>query len=263
MKEEIIRLLSPNHPWRDRIHWLEETDSTNTQVKTLALSGAPHGTVVIAGHQTGGRGRMGRSFHSPGGMGVYLSILLRPGCEADRLMHLTCATAVAACEAVEKSAGLRPGIKWTNDLVIGKRKLGGILTELTTTQGQLCVIVGIGINCTQQPADLDPGIRDFACSLAMAADRPVSVESVAAALIESLYHMDQRLLTEKAEIMEAYRRDCITLGQDVRLLRADTVRYGHAEDIDENGALLVRFEDGHTETVNSGEISVRGMYGYT
>ena len=262
MKENILHHLPFDHPWRDRIHSLEETDSTNTQAKILALSGAPHGTVVIAGSQTGGRGRMGRSFHSPGGMGVYLSLLLRPNCEADRLMHLTCATAVAACDAVENAAGLRPGIKWTNDLVIGNRKLGGILTELTTIQGQLCVVIGIGINCRQQPEDFATEIRDFACSLAMVSNRPVSTESVAAALIESLYRTDRRLLSEKAEILEAYRRDCITLNQDVRLLRGDAVRYGHAEDIDENGALVVRFTDGHTEAVNSGEISVRGMYGY-
>lgn len=262
MKEEILRLLSPDHPWRDRIHWLEETDSTNTQAKLLALSGAPHGTVVIAGRQTGGRGRMGRSFLSPQGMGVYLSLLLRPGCEASRVMHLTCATAVAACDAVENAAGLRPGIKWTNDLVIGKRKLGGILTELTTVQGQLCAIIGIGINCHQQLADLDPAIQDSACSLAMAAEKPVSVDAVAAALIEAFYRMDQQLFTKKAKIMDNYRRDCVTLHQDVQILRADTVRCGHAEDIDENGALLVRFSDGHIEAVNSGEVSVRGMYGY-
>ena len=140
--------------------------------------------------------------------------------------------------------------------------MGGILTELNIVKDKLCVINGIGINCLQQLGDLNPEIRDFACSLAMATDHPIVREAVSAALIASLYEMDQRLLTGKAEIMATYRRDCITVDQDVRLLRADTVRYGHAEDIDENGALLVRFADGHTETVNSGEISVRGMYGY-
>ena len=96
----------------------------------LASQGAPHGTVLIADRQTGGRGRMGRSFLSPPGVGIYMSILLRPECAPQELMHLTCAVAAAMCRAVECAAGLRPGIKWTNDLVWGKQKFAGILTEM-------------------------------------------------------------------------------------------------------------------------------------
>ena len=127
----IQSLLPPGFPWRESIHYYPTIDSTNTQAKHLAAQGAPHGTVLIAGHQTGGRGRLGRSFHSPEGLGIYLSVILRPNCLAKDLMHLTCATAVAMCDAVEAAAAFRPGIKWTNDLIWGKRKLGGILTELS------------------------------------------------------------------------------------------------------------------------------------
>ena len=92
MKHEILSYLPPDHPWANRIHYFDTTDSTNTQAKKMAAAGAPHGTVLIAGHQTGGRGRMGRSFHSPAGLGIYLSVILRPNCDPQDLMHLTCAT---------------------------------------------------------------------------------------------------------------------------------------------------------------------------
>lgn len=262
MLNEILSNLPGNHPWQNHIHWYDCINSTNTQAKLMASDGAPHGTVLIADRQTGGRGRMGRSFQSPGGMGVYMSVILRPQCPADRLMHLTCAAAVAACDAVECSTGIRPGIKWTNDLVCGSRKIAGILTELVTAGSDTCAVVGIGINCCQQESDFSDDIRGFAGSLSMAAGKPIDRAKVAAALITSLYEMDQALLSGKAAMMSHYRQRCITIGKDVSLLRADEVRHGHALAVDDDGALIVRFADGHTEAVQSGEISVRGMYGY-
>ena len=265
MKEHILSLLSPEYPWSAHFHWLEETDSTNDQLKKLARQGAPHGTVLIADRQSGGHGRMGRSFHSPGGVGIYFSILLRPQCAPAELMHLTCATAVAMCEAVEAAAGFRPGIKWTNDLVYRKRKLGGILTELGLSAGGTVdyAIIGIGINCCQKKADFAEDIRDIAASLSMVTGEEIDRAKVAAAMMDALYRMDRQLLTEKAAILDAYRRDCITIGQEVSLLRVgEEVRHGRAVDMDDEGALIVEFADGHAETVNSGEVSVRGMYGY-
>jgi len=265
MKERILSLLSSEYPWKEHFHWLEETDSTNDQLKKLARQGAPHGTVLIADHQTGGHGRMGRSFHSPVGVGIYFSILLRPQCKPGELMHLTCATAVAMCEAVEAAAGFRPGIKWTNDLVQSKRKLGGILTELGLSSRGTAdyAIIGIGINCRQQEADFPEEIRGIAGSLSMVTGKEIDRATVAAAMMDALYRMDKRLLTEKAAILDAYRKDCITIGQEVSLLRVgEEVRHGRAVGMDDEGALLVRFTDGHTEVVNSGEVSVRGMYGY-
>ncbi len=262
MKEQIRSLLPEDHPWKDLIRWYDSIDSTNLEARRLALAGAPHGTVLIADHQTGGKGRMGRSFLSPAGMGIYLSVLLRPNCPAHKLMLLTCSAAAAACDAVEAAVDIRPGIKWTNDLVFGKRKLAGILTELSTdpeTSTINCAIIGIGINCCQREPDFDTSIRDFAGSLAMAAGKPVDRVRVAAELILSLSQME---LT--ADILPAqYRRDCITLGREISLLRPDgSVRHGKALDVDDLGALLVQFADGSVEAVNSGEISVRGMYGY-
>ena len=261
MKNEILKLL-PEHPWRDQLLWFDTIGSTNTHAKELAARGAAHGTVLMADRQTGGRGRMGRTFQSPGGCGVYMSVILRPQCQPQELMHLTCATAVAACDAVEQAVGLRPGIKWTNDLVYGSKKLAGILTELVVLPEQCCAVVGIGINCCQAAGDFPEEIRNIAGSLAMVTGKPVSRARVAAALIEALYQMDKTLLTGKEVMLDRYRRDCITLGKDISILRADEVRYGQAVSVDDDGALVVRFADGHTEAVSSGEVSVRGMYGY-
>jgi BirA family biotin operon repressor/biotin-[acetyl-CoA-carboxylase] ligase len=265
MKEQILAALSPAYPWKEHLHWFDSIGSTNDEARILAKNGAPHGTVLIAGHQTGGHGRMGRSFHSPEGVGIYMTVILRPDCTPDRLMHLTCATAVAMCDAVETATGLRPGIKWTNDLVCGKRKLGGILTALgLTPKGSVdYAIIGIGINCCQRGGDFPEEIRDMAGSLAMVTGKEIDRARVAAAMMEALHHMDETLLSEVDPMLAQYRADCITLHQDVVLLRGDEKRYGHAVDIDAEGALVVRFADGHLESVNSGEISVRGMYGYT
>lgn len=263
-RQDILAHLPPDHPWADRIHYFDTIDSTNTQAKKLAAAGAPQGTVLIAGHQTGGRGRMGRSFHSPTSQGVYLSVILRPQRPPTELMHLTCAAGTVMCDAVSRCAGFRPWIKWINDLVHEGRKLGGILAELGLDPKTGLVsyaVVGIGINCSQSAGDFPPEIRDMAGSLSMAAGKAVSPAETAAAMISELFFLSQGLLTEKEYYMDRYRMDCVTIGKTVRVM-TDPPRQGFAEDVDDDGGLLVRFEDGHTETVSAGEVSVRGMYGY-
>lgn len=264
MKEAILSALSPAYPWKDRIAYTPSIGSTNDALKVLAQQGAPHGTALLAGHQTVGHGRMGRSFHSPEGMGIYLSILLRPDCAPTELMHLTCAAAVAMCDAVEKAAGFRPGIKWTNDLVWGKQKLGGILTELgLASDGNVeWCIIGIGINCCQKEGDFPEELRTIAASLNMVTGRDISPARLAGAMLDALAVMDHRLLKEKGAILETYRKDCVTLGQEISILRGDTLRHGTALSVDEEGALIVEYDDGTVAAVNSGEVSIRGMYGY-
>lgn len=265
MKEQIKQHLQAARPWQDCLIWFETIDSTNTQAKHLAAQGAPEGTVLIADLQTGGRGRRGRSFHSPAGSGIYMSVILRPNCPPDQLMHLTCGTAVAMCDAVENSCGFRPGIKWTNDLVFGKRKLGGILTELGLSSNGMVdyAIIGVGINCCQKESDFPEEIRSIAGSLETISGQKVDRAKVAAAMMDAFFRLSQGLLTEKESMMEHYRRNCITLGQYVSVVKADgSARHGTALDVDSEGALIVQFDDKTLETVNSGEVSVRGMYGY-
>jgi len=264
MKKLILQHMKESCPWQDSLLWFPTIDSTNTRAKELAAQGAPSGTVLIADHQTGGRGRRGRSFHSPAGTGIYMSVILRPNCVPTELMHLTCAAAVAACDGVESACGIRPGIKWTNDLVYSQRKLAGILTELGLTPlGTVdYAIIGIGINCCQEISDFPDEIRTIAGSLHTVTGKPIDRARVAAALLDALWKMNHRLLTDKAAIMEQYRADCITLDKEISVVKADgAIRHGRALDIDGDGALLVQFATG-IETVNSGEVSIRGMYGY-
>ena len=263
MKEKIQKYLDAECPWSDTLHWYPQTDSTNTQAKALAKAGAPHGTVLIAGHQTGGRGRMGRTFQSPEGKGVYLSVILRPACRPEDLMHLTCAAGVAMADAVETVSGIRPGLKWINDLVIGTKKLGGILVEMSVDKGLVdYAVVGIGINCLQSREDFHPDIRDLATSLCLASGKTILPQQLAAAMVTALWKMSRVLLSEKDRLMESYKAGCITLGREIQVLRFDTVRPGKAVDLDADGGLVVEYPDGTRQTVASGEVSVRGMYGY-
>ena len=264
MKDLILSQLNAECPWRDTLLWFDTIDSTNTHAKTLASQGAPHGTVILAGHQTGGRGRMGRSFSSPAGKGLYLSVILHPNCKAEDLMHLTCAVAVAVCNAVETVSGYRPGVKWINDLIAHNRKLGGILTELSVAPNGAVnyAVIGIGINCSQSPEDFPAEIQNIAISLETVTGKPCNQTTLAAELICQIHKITDHLLSEKAEIMMLYRKDCLTLGKQITVLRGETARNATVLSVDDDGGLQVHYEDGSEETVSSGEVSVRGMMGY-
>lgn len=247
---------------------LDSVDSTNTYLKKQALSGAPEGTAVTADCQTGGRGRMERPFQNPKGKLVALSVLLRPrGVPAERLGRVTAQTAVALCDAVEEVCGLRPGIKWTNDLVLGRKKLCGILTEMALegeTGNVQYLVVGAGVNVHQTAEDFGPELSEIAVSLDMALGRPVSRPALAAAEIRALDRLYADILRgDTGRYPDAYRRDCVTLGKPVQLLSADGGREtARALDIDDEFGLLVELADGTRKTVRTGEVSVRGMYGY-
>ena len=265
MQKNVHDSLLPDCPWQRTLHRFKELDSTNTQAKRFAAQGAPHGTVIVADRQTGGRGRMGRSFSSPAGMGVYLSVLLRPDCTPDKLMHLTCAAGLAARNAVNRLCGIAPEIKWPNDLVINGKKLGGILTEtaLDSRTGRLAyAVVGIGINCCQKATDFPEDICHIATSLYLLTGKSISPMELSAVLTEELYRMDSLLLTDKNQLMADYRTVCITPGKAISIVQGDAVFHGTALNVDDDGGLVVQLSDGTEKTVNSGEVSIRGMYGY-
>ena len=264
MKEQILQKIPAECPWRDTLYWYDTIDSTNNRAKELAREGAPHGTVIVSGSQSAGRGRMGRNFHSPEGLGVYTSVILRPGCAPDRLMHLTSCAAVAMCEAVSEASGLRPGIKWINDLVYDKKKLGGILTELSVnprTGLTDYAIIGVGINCLHKEEDFPEELRPIATSLALAG-KTVSPAALAAAMVTAFHRMDSRLPKEKWMIMNQYRAACVTLKKKIMVIRGDQVRFGKAWDVDDDGRLTVSFSDSTLELLTSGEVTIRGENGY-
>lgn len=258
-EESRLRALLQDCPWNVRV--LRETDSTNNALKREP--NAPHGSVLIAARQSGGRGRLGRCFSSPPG-GLYLSVLLRPRAEAAELLHLTPMAAVAVRRAIQDCCGISAQIKWINDIVAEGKKLCGILTELSgeAGSGTLSAIIGIGINCNTLPQELPEAVRPIAVSLRQLLGKPLDANLLAAALVHRLYEMDAALLTQKNEWMQEYASACLTLGKQVQILRGRTRTAALAEGIDENGCLRVRYENGETALICAGEVSVRGMYGY-
>ena len=263
VEREIRRYLPGDVPCPD-LRCLQEVDSTNSYLKREALKGAPHGTVAVANCQSAGRGRMARRFQSPPDQGVYLSVLLRPQLMPPQLMGATGMAAVAVCGAVERAAGVRPGIKWTNDLILGGRTLGGILTELSLegeTGRPEYLVIGVGLNVRQRAEDFPPEVADVATSLA-AQGYEVSRAALAAALIEAFGRLSRDLGGDITPWVEAYRRDCVTLGREVRLLWSEDQERGLALDVDGQFGLVVRRADGTETTVRTGEVSVRGLYGY-
>lgn len=264
MKKQILSYLPDAHPWKNSIVCFDTLDSTNNHAKALASAGAPHGTVIIADSQSAGRGRLGRSFCSPAGCGIYMSVILRPCCSPSELLHLTCAVAVAACDAIEDTLAFRPGVKWINDLVWDAKKLGGILTELSidTRSGLVdYAIVGIGINCSQKAEDFPPALRSIACSAAMATGSRIDRSRLAAAMIRQLEQMADRL-SHRSAIMERYRQDCITIGKDITVIQGDRQQHARALSVNDDGALVVDGGNGQPSIVNCGEVSVRGLFGY-
>lgn len=244
---------------------LDVIDSTNTECKRRAMAGAPEGLVVIAEEQTGGRGRLGRSFQSPRGCGLYLSALLRPRLEPAAVTDFTAWAAVAVCDGIEAACGVRPRIKWTNDIVLGGKKLVGILTEMgleSESNALEYLVPGIGINVNQRPEDFQPEIRDIATSLAIELGHPVRRSELAAQVILALDRMYAEFPQKKQKYLDKYRADCLTPGNQVQLITPASRREARALDIDDDFRLVVELPDGTREALSAGEVSVRGMYGY-
>ena len=251
---------------------LPVVDSTNTYCKDLARKGAPQGTVVISDCQTGGKGRRGRSFLSPSGVGLYLSYLMRPESGIDKISEITCWTAVAVCEAIRVSYGLDSDIKWVNDVLMNKKKICGILTEASfeAESGTITsLIIGIGININEKRSDFPEELESVASSISIENGGKTFMRSeLAASLIKRLDKLASDWPAEQGAYLDAYRRYCITTGN--RIAAYTTIagdsepRTGEAVALGDDFSLEVRFDGSETTThLKSGEVSVRGLYGYT
>ncbi len=239
-------------------------DSTNTECKRQAMAGAPDGLVAVAEEQTGGKGRKGRSFQSPKG-GLYLSALLRPDLSPAEVTDITAWVAVAVCDGIEAACGVRPRIKWTNDLVLNGKKLCGILTEIAL-EGEShaldYLVPGIGINVAQTPEDFGPELAETATSLSCELGRPVRRAELAVQVIKALDRMYAGFPQNRQAYLDKYRADCLTPGNRVQLITPASRREAYAVEIDDRFRLVVEFPDGTRQALSAGEVSVRGMYGY-
>lgn len=250
---------------RDNFRVLSETDSTNSACRRLALEGAPDGTVVLADCQTAGRGRRGRSFQSPAGKGLFFSILWRPDCAPEQLLPLTALSAVAVCRAIRQVCGAQAQIKWPNDLVLSGRKLAGILTEMALEgeSGHVShVVVGIGVNVHQRLTDFDGEVAQIATSLDLALGGSVCRAQLAAALLEEMDILRREVLFAPEKWLAEYRAACLNIGKTVQLIWGEEREPAQALAVDDRYGLVVRHRDGRVETLRSGEVSVRGLYGY-
>ena len=233
-----------------------QINSTNIRAKELAAQGAPHGTVVIAGQQTMGRGRFGRAFYSPEGSGVYISFILRPQLPADRAVMLTSMSAVAVARAMEKVADVQASIKWVNDVYLGPKKACGILCEagMDFENGQMqYVISGIGVNVGFM--DFPEELADKATSISNVCGKRISRSRFAAELINEMNALYPQL--ETGAFMEESRRRSNVIGREIEVLRGEERYPATAIDIDDEGSLVIRTGDGEVKTLHSGEISVR------
>ena len=248
-----------------RLLCLDVIDSTNTECKRQAMSGAEEGLVVTAEEQTAGRGRRGRDFQSPRGKGLYLSALLRPRLTPEEVSDFTAWVAVAVCDGIEACCGVRPKIKWTNDIVLNGKKLVGILTELgieSESNALDYLVTGIGINVNETPEDFSPEVREMATSLAQELGRPVRRAELAAQVALALDRMYAAYPKEKERYLRMYRADCLTPGHQVQLITPTARREAFALEIDDQFNLVVELPDHSRESIAAGEVSVRGMYGY-
>jgi BirA family biotin operon repressor/biotin-[acetyl-CoA-carboxylase] ligase len=231
---------------------LAQTSSTNDVAREQARKGAGAGFVVAASRQTAGRGRMGRAWESPPDRGLYVSIVLRPKLTPSETGRLTILASVAAVDAIEAISGLRPQIKWPNDLMVRGRKLGGLLIE-TGLKGRALdfAVIGIGINVRHAEGDFSPTLRARATSLYLATGQ---LHRRADLLVALLKAFERRLAGPFTEVREAWTASSLTLGQQVELTTARGRKLGQALGLDDSGALLLRTNTGHVETITAGDM---------
>jgi BirA family biotin operon repressor/biotin-[acetyl-CoA-carboxylase] ligase len=237
------------------VHHFETLNSTNDLAKELAAQGAPEGTVVVAEAQTGGRGRLGREWDSPPGVGLYVSLVLRPMLPPLELPQITLTTAVAVVRAVRRVVGVTPGIKWPNDLLLNGKKLGGILTEMETESDRIRhVVVGLGLNVNN--TGFSPGLAATATSLTLATGGAYSRVKLLKAWLEEFEELYDRFLNQGfTEILEEWKGATVTLGRAVTVRQGPREISGQALDVAPDGALLLRTASGEMVRVTSGEIT--------
>lgn len=242
-----------------KVYRYEEVTSTNDVAKTLAREGAQE-AVIIARSQTAGRGRLGRNFESPAGLGLYVSVLWRPLCSAEDLLPLTAMAAASAAMGIESVVGREVGIKWPNDLVLNGKKIAGLLTEsaLASDGGVDFVVLGLGLNVHHTQEDFSPEVVAIASSLEAELGCAIDDGALESAVVEALTQTLRHLCAPETYLDE-YRRRCVTVGKRCRLLPQN--EEVQALDIDGRYGLVVQKGE-KTETIRSGEVSVRGLYGY-
>ena len=254
--KKILEFLDSDLKEKIKIQVLEKATSTNTLVKELATEN-DEGFIIVAGEQTAGRGRMGRSFFSPGDSGVYMSLLLKPEIKPEDAVQITTAAAVSVCNALESLGVSDSRIKWVNDIYIGKRKICGILTESSfDSQREMLdfAVLGVGINIYESKEGFPDEIKDVAGAVFPKREENLRNKFIGAFINEFFVYYNS--LSSKKHLKEYKEKSCV-LGNKINIIQGENIRVGQALDIDENCNLVAELSDGTVEKLYTGEISVR------
>ncbi|WP_128426803.1 biotin--[acetyl-CoA-carboxylase] ligase [Gudongella oleilytica] len=245
-----------------KLIYFQSIGSTNDKAKELAAK-AEEGTVIVAEEQTSGKGRLGRSWSSPGRKGIYASIILKPDMEPFNAAKLTLLGAASVALALE-DCGIESQIKWPNDIIIGGKKVAGILTEMSCELGIVnYIILGIGINVNQSVEELPPELVDKATSLRIAEGKAIKRKHLLAQVLNRLdeLYVQLKVTGDIEQALDICRERSAVIGKDIIVVQGRKQRPGHAVSINHDGELMVRFDEG-LEQVISGEVSIRTEYGY-
>ncbi|MBP8639471.1 MAG: biotin--[acetyl-CoA-carboxylase] ligase [Oscillospiraceae bacterium] len=254
LSEEGVRVSLPDELKQCQIKVFSIVDSTNTQAKKLVMEKASHGTIILAEEQTAGRGRYGKSFFSPRGVGLYMSVVLKPSLGMPEPQMITIATAVAVCSAIEKLTDKKPQIKWVNDIYLDGKKICGILTEAVTDfeSGSIeSIVVGVGVDCTTEDAIIPEELRDIIGSLGVQElSRNQLAAEIASGILSGFENLGSR------EIIEEYRKRSLMLGREITFIRGNEKLSAMVTGINDSGSLLVRLASGEDLSLSSGEVTI-------
>ena len=261
-KEEILSLLETKWAGRNLVY-LETVDSTNDLAKKLADQGAPEGTLVVADEQTGGKGRRGRAWCTPKGSAIAMTIVLRPDIRPELASMVTLVMGLSVAKAIGSLYPVSVGIKWPNDVVVSRKKICGILTEMTMKQDKIgCAVIGVGINVNMD--SFPEEMADKATSLYLESGHPFDRAEVTGLVMKHFEENYEKFVETEdlSGLKPDYEKLLANLNQPVRVLDQNDPYEGIARGINAGGELLVERADGTIEEVNSGEVSVRGLYSY-
>lgn len=245
------------------VEYYDIVDSTNIKAKRLAEEGAASGTLVVSDCQNAGRGRRGKGWVSPSGKNVFMSLILRPDILPGSASMLTLVAALAVCDGIKHETGLTTAIKWPNDIVANSKKLCGILTEMSAElEGIHYVVVGIGINVNME--EFPEEVNSMATSLYLETGNKVRRSSLIASVMESFERYYEEFISQGdlSGLISVYNNCMVNAGREVKILDSAGDYTGKALGINEKGELLVEMQSGEVKHVISGEVSVRGLYGY-
>ncbi|MGP0629438.1 biotin--[acetyl-CoA-carboxylase] ligase [Nitrospina sp. 32_T5] len=242
-------------PWAGKIIAYDQVDSTNDLAKNLLLQGAEEGTVVLADSQTKGKGRLGRSWYSEPDTGLYFSLILKPTLDQDEIPHLTLMAAVAVVEALNQIDSQNATLKWPNDILLNNRKLGGILSEQVVDGPHPGVVIGIGLNVSQEEFPED--IARLATSLLIEAGTHPARFELLINIIKNLHSYYQILLEDNVGIvLSHWRQNTRMLGTPILLRHGNQTHSGIAMDLDDCGRLVVHLDSGEEVAFESGEVTL-------